>query len=94
MKTYTNVQDWLASNPSEELVKRVLNLINRAQATETRKEVYAKKATLRKMERAIKSLKEVNLPTPQQIVNEVKSLQTEIAEMEKELPKPKPKAKK
>ena len=91
MKTYTDVETWLDSKPSKEVIERVLNTINRGVLTETRKEFHLKKSELRKIEGAIKAMQKVDLPIGKEITDKVKGLQKEITDLEKQLPQPKEK---
>ena len=90
-ETFKNVEEWLASNPSKEVMDRVMNTINRGVVTEIRKEFHAKKGDLRKIEKVIKAMEGVKLPVPKEITDRVKGLEKEIADLEKQLPQPKEK---
>lgn len=89
MKKFENVEEWLASNPSKEVIERVLNTINRGVVTEIRRELHSKKGELRKIEGAIKAMEKVGLPIGKEITEKVKGLEKEISELQKQLPEQK-----
>lgn len=89
MKKFETVQEWLDSNPSKEVIERVMNTINRGVVTEIRKEFHAKRGELKKVEKVVKSMKDIDLPVPKEITDKVNAFQKEIADLEKQLPQPK-----
>ena len=89
MKKFETVKEWLESNPSNEVVERVMNTINRGVVTEIRKEFHAKRGELRKVEKVVKSMKDIDLPVPKEITEKVKAFQKEITDLEKQLPQSK-----
>lgn len=88
MKTnqFKSVEEWLNSNPSKEVIEKVLKVVNKSIISEIRKEFYDKRGELRKMENAIKSMERVELPITKEITDKVKALKKEVDELEKQLP--------
>jgi hypothetical protein len=89
MKTYTNVEEWLKSNPSKEVIERVLNTINRGVLTEIRKEYHKKNGELRKMSKVVSNMGDIGLPITKEIKDAAANLSKEVEELKKQLPQPK-----
>ena len=94
MKQFTSIQEWNASKPSAEEVKRVLELINRNVKSEMKRELYKKQAELRKLNRLVTELNEIGLKPTKELTDkfqaksrEIESLNLEIGVPEKKTPK-------
>lgn len=94
MKTLQSIQEWIKSNPSEDEMKRVLKVINSGKVTQTRREVYQKERSLRKLVAIEKRLKEIGMPIPSEIQANIKSLKGNIMDLRKSLPEVKKRVKK
>lgn len=94
MEKYQSVEKWLASNPSKEVIEKVLNVINRGIMAEIRKEYWLKNSELVKMKKAIKSMESVGLTVSKEANDKVKVLTKELETIQKQLPTPKPKKEK
>lgn len=86
MKSYTSVQEWLKSNPSQEIIDRVLNTVNRGAVAESRKELREKIQELKRIESALKSMEKVELPIGPEINKRVTELKKSISVLQKTLP--------
>lgn len=82
MKIYITVQEWLDENPSPAVIQKVLNTINRSEATENRKKYYRKKVELNQSNQAVSYLSEQNLTIPKELTERVDTLQNEIMKLE------------
>ncbi len=85
MKRYKNVQEWLDSKPSKEELERVMNTINRGVLREIRKEISEKNREVKKMQKMVKAMEEVNFPVEDSVLNRIKETENEILEMKTEI---------
>ena len=86
MKKHKNVQEWLDSTPAKEDLDRVMNTINRGVLREIRKEISEKTREVKKMQKMVKAMEEVNFPIEDSVLNKIKETEKEIANLKKELP--------
>jgi len=86
MKTFKNVQEWLETNPSEDELKKVIDLINKGAVNQTRREVYDLERYLRKLQSGANHLVKLELEPPKDLTDRIKSVKKEIAELSKGLP--------
>lgn len=93
MKRFKTIQDWLATNPTQEEQTKVLILIHRGEAHATRKAVYEKEQYLRKLQRGNVYLEKVGIKPPKEVLDTIKATKAEIAELRKDLPAPVKRAK-
>lgn len=93
MKTLTSVQEWMETNPSNEEVQKVLNLVNKRVVTKTRREIYEYEKEYRKLIGIEKRLKEIQLLIPKEISLKMKDLNSKILDLKKGLPETRKKAK-
>jgi hypothetical protein len=94
METYSDVKSWLATNPSEEELRKVIILINRGAVNHTRKEVWKKEQYLRKLRGIVKDYDSLEIKAPKDIIDSIKSVTKEVEELKKDLPVFRPRAKK
>jgi Zn-dependent metalloprotease len=94
MKTFTDIKTWLNSKPSEEEIKKVLDLINKGAKKELRVDLYKKMNEMKKLIRFADQVKGLGLEMPTDLTTKVKSLEGEIKEIESQLPTPVKKVKK
>ena len=85
MRKYKNVQEWLDSKPSKEELERVMNTINRGVLREIRKEISEKNREVKKMQKMVKAMEEVNFPVEDSVLNRIKETENEILEMKTEI---------
>lgn len=93
-KQFKTVEEWLNSNPSKEVIEKVLKVANKSVISEIRKEFKEKRSELSKTQNAIKSMERVQLPITKEITEKVKTLQKEVEDLKSQLPVVKQKTKK
>jgi hypothetical protein len=94
MKTYTNISEWLNSNPSQTEVQKVLGLINKQAIRELRFEILKKESNLKKIKKTEEFMTEQGFKLDQNFKLRKKELENEITSLRKLLPVSKPKIKK
>ena len=87
MKTYKNVEEWLATNPTKEETAKILTLINRGVFSNLRGEYYRKDSYRRKLLNLTKRMDELGLSLPSEYKETIDKLTKEIDEIKKVLPK-------
>jgi DNA-binding transcriptional regulator GbsR (MarR family) len=85
MKAFKNVSEWLASNPSEETVNKVMNVINHAAIKELKQELRDKENKLKKVERLHKSTQALGLETKTS-KDYINALTKEVEALRKQIP--------
>jgi replicative DNA helicase len=88
MKTFKNVTEWLATNPSEDEQKKVINLITKVLVSQTRREVYELTRYLRKLQSSQNNLKKLGYDLNESAQKAIVKTKSQIAELSKNLPAP------
>lgn len=88
-RIFKSINEWVKSNPDEQTTNKILDVINREGIKQIRKEWYKKRGDYSKMQNAVKRLKELQMPIPEEILNTVKKTEEEMLKLEKLLPKKK-----
>lgn len=86
MKTFKNIQEWVASNPSSDEMKRVLNFINKKTVSHIRKEFYQKENELRKLTKLQKGWKDMGLASNLDLEKSIKELTKVVEGLKNQLP--------
>ena len=85
MKKFETIQAWLDSDPSPETTGIILNSINRSSESEYKKSLIRKGMELRKIEKAITTMEEANLPVPDTLRDTEKELLEQISSLKRRL---------
>ena len=83
--TYTNVQDWLNSNPSEETINKVLDLVNRNIKKSMRLEIFEKSKVINKMHKTMNEMEKYGVDVPKNFKSKIDDLEFEIESMKQEI---------
>lgn len=94
MKRFKTIQDWLATNPSQEEQTKIISLINKGASHEARHQIYEKEKFLRKLNGIARDYTKIEMKTPKEIADSIKAVKREIEDLKKDLPVVKPRAKK
>jgi hypothetical protein len=86
MKTLASISDWMKTNPKEEEISKVLNVINKMNVTHLRREVYQKERALRALAKLQKTMNSLNYPIPEDLLENMEDVKKSIQEMKKSLP--------
>jgi hypothetical protein len=94
MKTLSNIQEWLSTNPTENDVEKVMKIINKMNVSKTRRAVYEMERKLNRLVSVEKSLKTLNVAVPSEFGTQIKELKRNIETERKSLPVVKKRVKK
>jgi len=87
IKFFKSIDEWVESNPNEEIVTRVLNTVNKGVITEIRKKIREKNGEVKKMEKMVNAMEEVGFPIDDSVLKKISFTRNEISNLEKQLPK-------
>ena len=90
MKTFKTVEDFLASNPSQNVIDQLMSVINHNAIKELKKEIRSKTTQLKRAERLLNDSTTLGVATDT-ITEFITTTQKELDEMNKQLPEPKEK---
>ena len=85
INTFTNVQDWLNSNPSEETINKVLDLVNRNIKKSMRLEIFEKSKVINKMHKTMNEMEKYGVDVPKNFKSKIDDLEFEIESMKQEI---------
>lgn len=88
MKTFTNVQEWLKSKPSEEEISKVLKVINQGAKRELKRELWLKQKEMIKIMKFEKSMNELGYKIPPEMIEKLKELESETKAIKSEIGEP------
>jgi len=94
MRQFKTIEEWLATKPTDDEIKKVLNLIHRVETNNTRKMIWEKERYFRRLNRIAKDYKDLDINPPKELSEEIKKIAKEIEVLKKDLPASKPRAKK
>lgn len=81
-KQFTSVNDWIKSNPSEEEVKKVLDLINKSSKREMKNLLWNKNKELNRLSKFSSEMKELGFKVSDEIETKTNKIISEILELQ------------
>jgi hypothetical protein len=79
--TFTSIQDWSNSNPSEEIVNKVLDLVNRNIKKSMKLEIVEKAKMISKMQKTMNEMVKFGIEVPKDFQSKIGDLEFEIDNM-------------
>ncbi len=86
IKFFKSIDEWVKSNPDEDIIARVLNTVNKGVITEIRKRIREKNSEIKKMEKMVNAMKDVGFPIDNSVLKKISETRNEVADLEKQLP--------
>ena len=86
MEKFISIEAWLKTKPSKDQVTKVLNLINKGQVSNLRRDLYESEDYLRKLNRSVANLTKMKFPIPAEMTAEVEATTKKIEELKKVVP--------
>lgn len=83
---FKTIDEWVKSNPDNETVTKVLNMVNKGVIAEIKKLIREKNSEIKKMDKMVNAMKDVGFPIDNSILKKIADTRNEITELEKQLP--------